>query len=314
MEILRLAAGALAAALLLTSGALATERSSGGAPAAAETTAAAAGLEWTADHAEEAEDISAETAAESEKTEAQPYIQPEEQLQADWRLLLVNPWNALPEDYEMELATLANGLKVDKRVYDDLNAMLSACRRDGLQPIVCSAYRTEATQVRLDNNKIARLRSAGWDSATLLQEAARWGAVPGTSEHQTGLALDIVSAGYQLLDEAQADTAEQKWLMEHCWEYGFILRFPENKTEITGIGYEPWHYRYVGRETAEAIRDSGLCLEEYLQALAADADAAETTEAAAPAEGAAGEQTAAPAEGEETAASRPLVNPAAWKD
>ena len=142
--------------------------------------------------------------------------------------------------------------------------------------MVCSAYRTEATQVRLYNNKIARLRAAGWTGDALLTEAARWVAVPGTSEHQTGLALDIVSAGYQLLDDAQADTAEQQWLMEHCWEYGFILRFPADKTEITGIGYEPWHYRYVGREAAAAIHGSGLCLEEYLAALtAAEPEAAE---------------------------------------
>ena len=101
----------------------------------------------------------------------------------------------------------------------------------------------------------------------LLTEAARWEAPPGTSEHQTGLALDIVSARYQVLDSAQANTAEQQWLMAHCWEYGFILRYPADKTEITGIGYEPWHYRYVGRETAAAVHESGLCLEEYLQTL-----------------------------------------------
>ena len=78
-----------------------------------------------------------------------------------------------------------------------------------------------------------------------------------------GLALDIVSTSYQALTKKQERTQEQKWLMEHCWEYGFILRYPNDKSEITGIGYEPWHYRYVGREVALDIRDSGLCLEEY---------------------------------------------------
>ena len=210
-----------------------------------------------------------EPAAPAEETPVQtgPYIQPDAQAAEDWRLLLVNPWNDLPEDYTMELVTLSNGLKVDQRIYADLDAMLSACREAGLNPVVCSAYRTEATQTRLYNNKIARLRSAGWTGEALLTEAARWVAPPGTSEHQTGLALDIVSARYQSLTEAQEDTAEQQWLMEHCWEYGFILRYPEDKTEITGIGYEPWHYRYVGRETAAAIHESGLCLEEYLQTL-----------------------------------------------
>ena len=310
----RLAAVSLTAALLLSSGALAAELAArdeetaeaepaavtetaapAGAAAAAEETAESAAPgdgEPSAEPASAAEGAAAseeagaqeaaEKTADPESTgntvaqPAQPYIQPAAQTVEDWRLLLVNPWNDLPEDYAMELAVLSNGLKVDTRIYEDLEAMLSACRAAGLRPVVCSAYRTEATQVRLYNNKIARLRAAGWTGDALLTEAARWVAVPGTSEHQTGLALDIVSAGYQLLDDAQADTAEQQWLMEHCWEYGFILRFPADKTEITGIGYEPWHYRYVGREAAAAIHGSGLCLEEYLAALtAAEPEAAE---------------------------------------
>ena len=189
----------------------------------------------------------------------------------DWQLLLVNPWNPLPEDFRETLAlkSLPNGLRVDRRAYEDLMDMLSDCRREGLHPLVCSAYRTQATQTRLHNNKIARLLAAGYPEEQAAAEAARWVAAPGTSEHQTGLAVDIVAASYQILDEGQAETAEQKWLMEHCWEYGFILRYPLEKGEITGIGYEPWHYRYVGRPTALDIRDSGLCLEEYLERRAA---------------------------------------------
>ena len=90
--------------------------------------------------------------------------------------------------------------------------------------------------------------------------------MPGTSEHQLGLAVDLVDASYQVLDEAQASTPAQQWLMAHCWEYGFILRYPAEKQDITGIIYEPWHYRYVGRDHAQAIRQSGQCLEEFLQA------------------------------------------------
>ena len=186
----------------------------------------------------------------------------------DWKLLLVNPWNPLPDGYTVELKRLFNGLKVDARIYDDLAAMLTACREDGLQPIVCSAYRPMATQQRLYRNKIARLRAAGYSQEAAIQEAGRWVAVPGTSEHQTGMALDIVAASYQLLDQKQEETAEQKWLMEHCWEYGFILRYPKDKCDITGIGYEPWHYRYVGREAAAEMRDKDLCLEEYLRGAA----------------------------------------------
>ena len=200
---------------------------------------------------------------------------PEAAEEADWRLLLVNPWNKLPEGYTVELKSLANGLKVDARIYDDLSAMLGACFDAGLHPVVCSAYRSNATQQRLHNNKIARLMAAGYGREAAVQEAGRWVAAPGTSEHQTGMALDIVSYSYQNLTRKQEETAEQKWLMEHCWEYGFILRYPSDKCEITGIGYEPWHYRYVGRDTAMAIRESGLCLEEYL-ALPKEAPAEET--------------------------------------
>ena len=110
-----------------------------------------------------------------------------------------------------------------------------------------------------------------------MKEAGRWVAVPGTSEHETGMALDIVSYSYQLLNEQQENTAEQKWFMEHCWEYGFILRYPKDKTEVTGIGYEPWHYRYVGREHAAKLYESGLCLEEYITALEDPTETAEGT-------------------------------------
>ena len=187
-----------------------------------------------------------------------------QQTEADWRLLLVNPWNALPEDYEVELATLSNGLQVDARIYDDLSDMLTDCRAAGLSPIVCSAYRTEATQTRLYNNKVAQVRASGVPEDQVEAEAARWVAKPGTSEHQTGLALDIVAASYQILDERQEDTAEQKWLMENSWKYGFILRYPSEKSAVTGIGYEPWHYRYVGKAAAAEIYRTGVCLEEYL--------------------------------------------------
>ena len=99
-------------------------------------------------------------------------------------------------------------------------------------------------------------------------EAARWVARPGTSEHQTGLAVDIVSLSNQMLDETQESTPEFQWLAENAWKYGFILRYPEDKSEKTGIAYEPWHFRFVGKEAAAEIHDLGLCLEEYLESLA----------------------------------------------
>ena len=181
-----------------------------------------------------------------------------------WQTLLVNPWNPVPQDWKGELVKLDNGMQVDKRMYDALNTMLDDCRAAGLDVRVCSAYRTQATQTRLHNNKIARLRAAGYSAEKAREEAARWVAAPGTSEHQTGLAVDLVSGAYQILDEKQADTPEQQWLMAHCWEYGFILRYPTEKSSLTGIGYEPWHYRYVGPDVAKVLERSGLCLEEYV--------------------------------------------------
>ena len=204
-----------------------------------------------------------EAAGEEVVETIQESLQSQEQ-SGDWRLLLVNRWNPMPEAYAVTLKKLPNGLQVDERVYDDLTAMLTDCGKAGLHPIVCSAYRDTATQTRLHQNKIARLRAAGYSRSAAEQEAIRWVAAPGTSEHQTGMAVDIVSASYQKLTHQQEKTAEQKWLMEHCWEYGFILRYPTDKSEVTGVGYEPWHYRYVGREAALAMRDRGLCLEEYM--------------------------------------------------
>lgn len=187
----------------------------------------------------------------------------------DWMLLLVNSSNPVPDDWSIQTVELRNGFQVDERCYPDLQDMMDACREDGLDPLICSAYRTQEYQEKLYRNQIGKQMALGYSREVAETEAARYVAVPGTSEHQLGLAVDIVDTGYQLLDDAQADTDVQKWLMEHSWEYGFILRYPEGKSEITGIAYEPWHYRYVGRENAEQIYRAGVCLEEYLGCLQA---------------------------------------------
>ena len=176
----------------------------------------------------------------------------------------MNPWNFLPEDYELTLKQLDNGHAVDERCYPDLQEMMDACRADGLSPMICSSYRTQEKQEYLYQNKINRLVAQGYSQEDAVAAAGTVVAVPGTSEHQLGLALDIVDVNNQNLDESQESTAVQQWLMAHSWEYGFILRYPNDKSEITGIIYEPWHYRYVGREAAEEIYSQGVCLEEYL--------------------------------------------------
>ena len=181
-----------------------------------------------------------------------------------WTLTLVNPWNFLPAGYVPRLTQLKNGQAVDERCYPALQKMMDACRAAGLEPLICSSYRTQEKQQRLFDNKVSYFLAKGLSEEAARTEAAKVVAVPGTSEHQLGLAVDIVDADYQLLDDAQANTPVQQWLLEHCWEYGFILRYPADKEAVTGIIYEPWHYRYVGEDNAKAIRDSGLCLEEWL--------------------------------------------------
>lgn len=182
----------------------------------------------------------------------------------DWMLTLVNPWNPLPEDYACTLTRLSNGHSVDERCYPDLQAMMDACRAAGLTPVICSSYRSREKQEELFQNKVNRLIAQGYSQENAKTEAARSVALPGASEHQLGLAVDIVDLNNQNLDSTQETAAVQQWLMAHSWEYGFILRYPNDKSELTGIIYEPWHYRYVGKDAAAEIYRQGVCLEEYL--------------------------------------------------
>lgn len=182
----------------------------------------------------------------------------------DWRLRLVNAWNPLPENFTVSLTQLKNGHAVDERCYPDLQAMMDDCRAAGLQPVICSSYRTQAKQERLFNNAAQQYLAKGYSDADARAEAGKSVAVPGTGEHQLGLAVDIVDLSNQNLNESQEKTAVQKWLMENSWRYGFILRYPNDKSDITGIIYEPWHYRYVGKDAAKEIYEQEICLEEYV--------------------------------------------------
>ncbi|WP_418490489.1 M15 family metallopeptidase [Frisingicoccus sp.] len=178
----------------------------------------------------------------------------------DWQLLLVNQWNSLPDGYAPELTELWNGESVDSRIYPDLQEMFDDARAVGLNPYVNSGYRTAQVQQSLMDEEINDYMVQGYSEAEARRLAEQWVAVPGTSEHQLGLAVDI-----SMEDTATQTTSDMwQWLMKNSYKYGFILRYPEDKTNITGISYEPWHYRYVGREAAEEIYRSGLCLEEYL--------------------------------------------------
>ena len=183
---------------------------------------------------------------------------------------LANPWNKIHEDYTVDLVEVGGYYKVDSSCYTALTQMMNACAEAGYEPMICSGYRTQSDQSYLFGNKVAYFEEQGLDHWNAQVRAARIVAIPGTSEHQLGLAVDLVSSDYYVLDESQATTRTQQWLMEHCWEYGFILRYPLGTTEITGIIYEPWHYRYVGLEVALELRDLGITLEEYLGAYTAE--------------------------------------------
>lgn len=182
----------------------------------------------------------------------------------DELLTLVNPWNPLPDDWTVDPVTLDDGHRVDSRCYEAYMEMINACKAAGYSPVNCSGYRTQETQQSLYDNKVQRLISSGMSEDEAKTEAAKAVAIPGTSEHQLGLAVDLVDANMQDLTSAQESTETQKWLMANSWRYGFIHRYPNGKTDITGIIYEPWHYRYVGKDAAQEIFNRDITLEEYL--------------------------------------------------
>ncbi|MBS7009404.1 M15 family metallopeptidase [Anaerostipes sp.] len=184
-----------------------------------------------------------------------------------WNLMLINHENSVPDYYAPDLLTLKNGCQVDRRILPDLQRMMNAARSQGLYPSVCSAYRTSERQSYLLEQDINKYLNQGYTENEAKRKAMMWVALPGRSEHQTGLAVDITAVDYPVLDVTQEQRKEQQWLMKNSWRYGFILRYPKDKTGITKIGYEPWHYRYVGKKAAREMKKKNLCLEEYLDRL-----------------------------------------------
>ena len=178
----------------------------------------------------------------------------------EWNLIVVNRWNELPEDYSVELTELSNGQKVDSRIYPYLQEMFDAARAEGVYPVVRGGYRTEEEQQEILDDKIQTYINQGYSQSRAERTAKEWVALPGTSEHQLGIAVDINA------DKSKCSNEEvYAWLAENAYKYGFILRYPLGKQEITGTSYEPWHYRYVGEEAALEIYEQGICLEEYFE-------------------------------------------------
>ena len=187
-------------------------------------------------------------------------------------VLVVNPWNAVPDGYDPDLVSVSSsisksGTKVSAICHDALVQMITDCNKECPEVYILSSYRSYDYQAGLFENRIQRFQNQGYSRAEAEKLAATVVARPGTSEHHTGLAVDIIDTREWSLEESQADLPGQKWLMENCWKYGFILRYPKGTTDETGIIYEPWHYRYVGKELAKELHDSGLTLEAYLAAL-----------------------------------------------
>jgi D-alanyl-D-alanine carboxypeptidase len=184
----------------------------------------------------------------------------------DWKLLLINNTHPVPEQYTFNIKKLPCGKPVDERIYDSLTKMLADGEASGLRLEVRTAYRTIEQQASLfekvmniymEKNHLSR--NEAFDAVKTII------AIPGRSEHNAGLAADIVTIGHpDLLDNSFTQTQEGKWLHANCLSYGFILRYPSDKVKITHISYESWHFRYVGKEAAKEIMNRKICLEEYL--------------------------------------------------
>lgn len=183
----------------------------------------------------------------------------------DWKYILVNDRHPLPISFQPELTDMEDGKQVHKNIKIALERMIRDAEKEGFDLIVCSAYRDYETQENLVKKSMEKLMRNGYHYTEAHWLTKQQIALVGTSEHHTGLAVDIVGINHQMLDEKQADTAEAKWLEEHACEYGFILRYPKNKEDITGIFYESWHFRYVGTPAATFMKEHQLCLEEFLE-------------------------------------------------
>lgn len=179
-------------------------------------------------------------------------------------LSLLNKEYILKDEMELSLVGVGGGQKLEQRSADAIKRLIADAKKEGMQIRITSSYRTYQKQVTLFKNKIRRLETQGYDHKQAVKEAGKVVAVPGTSEHQLGLTVDFVTGSYKRLDEGIRDTKEYKWVEEHAWEYGYVIRYPSGKSDITGIISEPWHLRYVGIPAAKLMTEQGICLEEFL--------------------------------------------------
>ena len=185
------------------------------------------------------------------------FIQSAENRKSSHELILINNHNCIPENFDIELKETRNAEQVDERIYGFLEEMLSDAENAGFSPEITSGYRSKEKQQDIFDNRVKEYRDAGYSLREANQLTSEQVAKPGYSEHESGLAVDINSAdgnSWELYG----------WLQSNCYRYGFIVRYPDGKEDITGIQYEPWHLRYVGQEVAEYIYQNNLTLEEYV--------------------------------------------------
>lgn len=179
-------------------------------------------------------------------------------------LVLVNKETELDEDFDPSLRSICSGrLQASDWLYRDLVDMLAAASDAGYSYWIASAHRSRLRQQALIDEDVQTFMGQGMSYSQALEKTLTETMPAGHSEHETGLALDILCSGNERMDVSQEGEPGNRWMAEHCAEYGFILRYPKEKEEITGIAYEPWHFRYVGREAAEFIMERGITLEEF---------------------------------------------------
>ena len=183
----------------------------------------------------------------------------------DWRLVLVNKQHPIPDDYDYTLGIIKGYMQCDERIIDALLLMMQQAQNEGVELVIRSPHRDLDHQEQLFTRKINSYMRSGLSYLEAYKQTAHTVTVPGTSEHEIGLALDITSKDHKALDAGFADTEAGRWLADYSYEYGFVVRYPLGKEYITGIEFEPWHFRYVGREAAKIMKEEGIVLEEFVE-------------------------------------------------
>jgi len=181
-----------------------------------------------------------------------------------WYLRLINDDFPLDSTFTLDLVEIEPGHLIDVRIYESTRQMLDDAAAEGLQLLIISAFRSYEEQKSLFELSMQDWYDQEYSLLDAFHQTSTTLKLPGNSEHQSGLALDIVATHHTSLDDELVNTPEIQWLKTNAWRYGFILRYPEDSIHITGIIYEPWHWRYVGVDVAQEIHERGITLEEFL--------------------------------------------------